>query len=57
MRIIFQRLRVDEAAKHHGLPPAVINTHLDKEAAALIGTVVEVDAAFIVPALARYVPS
>jgi hypothetical protein len=35
------------------MPPAIVNTHLDKEAAALIGTVVEVDTAFVAPALGQ----
>ena len=40
-RIILQRLRVAEATQHHGLPPAVIDTYLDKEAVPVAGAVVE----------------
>ena len=36
MRIILQRYTTNEAAQHYGLPLGIINTHLDKEAAAFI---------------------
>nr|GFA41366.1 hypothetical protein [Tanacetum cinerariifolium] len=55
MRIILQRYATDEAAQHHSLSPAVINAHLDKEAAALVGAVVEVDTALNVPGLGQWV--
>jgi hypothetical protein len=45
MRIILQRYRASKAAQHHSLPPAVIKSYLHKEAAALIGAVVQLDAA------------
>ena len=53
MRIILQRPTIDKAAQHHGLPPAVINTHFDKEAAAVALAVVEIDAALVIPALGQ----
>jgi hypothetical protein len=35
VRIILQRPATDEAAQHHRLPAAVVNTYLHKEAAAV----------------------
>jgi hypothetical protein len=49
--IILQRLAINEAAQYNGLPQAVINIHLDKEAAPLIFAVVEVNATLVIPAL------
>jgi hypothetical protein len=51
MAIILQRPTIDKAAQHLCLPPTVINAHLDKEAAAVVFAVVEVDATLIIPAL------
>jgi hypothetical protein len=51
LRIILQRPATNKAAQYHGLPRQLINTHLDKEAAAVVFTVVEIDAALVIPAL------
>jgi oligoribonuclease (3'-5' exoribonuclease) len=53
MRIVLQRHTIHEAAQHHSLTTPLINTYLDKEAAALVGTVVEVDGAFIISTLGQ----
>ena len=54
MRVILQRLCVDEAAQHHRLPAPVINTHLYKEAAPIWpSAVIEIDAALVIPALGQ----
>jgi hypothetical protein len=53
MCIIVQWHTTNETAEHYGLPPAVINAYLHKEAAALIGAVVEVDASLILPSLGQ----
>ncbi len=52
MCVILQRSAIHEAAKHHGLPVSVLDTHFDKKAATIARTVVEVDAALI-PALGQ----
>jgi hypothetical protein len=49
--VVLQRLTTDEAAQHYGLLLTLIIAHLNKEAAARIGQVVEVNAALILPAL------
>jgi hypothetical protein len=51
MRVILQRHCTHEVTSHKKL--LTIHADLDKEAPALIGTVVEVDAAVLVPALGQ----
>jgi hypothetical protein len=43
VRIVLQRHATYKAAYYHHLPLAIINTHLDKEAATLVGAVIEID--------------
>jgi hypothetical protein len=53
LSITLQRPTTHKAAQHHSLPAPIIDADLDKEAAALIGTVVQVNGALVVSALGQ----
>ena len=53
MRIICQRFRVVEAAQHHSPPAPAVDTHFNKEAAAVACAVVEVDSTLVISALGQ----
>lgn len=53
MVIVLQRHATLKAPKHHRLPPAIIHADLDKESAAHVGVMVEVDVAVLIPALGQ----
>jgi len=53
MGIIIKWPATDEAAQHHGLPPAIIDAHPRRISRDFIGVVVEIDTTLIISALGQ----
>ena len=53
MTIIIYSHATYEASQHHRLLLAVVYAHLDRESAAHVGVMVEVDVAVLIPALGQ----